>query len=249
MGLFEPGDGAVGSRIVTEGRKNLRAVGEGADSAESALRQIEAHRDDSTYLVKTAYDVTVSPNIIFDIAPANGPIRCLGPSDQLLSRDLAHQGNIYPSQARTLARMLEAARRFSEWLQSRRYSGIVGYDFCEHIDRDGGNPAFFLSEVNPRINGSVYPFGIMAHLAQKSGDSNTGMGAFISAKRLKVNARSFEEFKDRFGQHFFVPGKTAGLVPYYTSSLDKGIVGIVAIGQSPEIARNFFKKIQKEFLS
>jgi hypothetical protein len=224
-------------------------VGEGADSVDSALRKLKTHRDDSTYLVETAYDVTVSPNIIFDIAPANGPIRCVGPSDQLLSRDLAHQGNIYPSKARTLGSMLEAARRLSEWLQSKHYSGILGYDFCEYIDRDSGNPAFFLSEVNPRVNGSVYPFGIMAHLAQNSGAANTGMGAFVSSKRLKVKAHSFEEFEDRFGQHFFIPGKTAGFVPYYTSSLDKGIAGVVAFGKSPETARNFFKKIQQEFLS
>lgn len=225
-------------------------VRKGPDSIQAALRRIEQTPGTSTYLVEVMYDVRVSPNIVFHVEPGTGPVRCVGITDQRLSPNLAHHGNTYPSQALTLQGMVEAAGRFSEWLQSESYCGIVGYDFCEYTDPDTGRPSFFLAEVNPRMNGSVYPLSIMAQLAKTRREGKKpSLRAFLSAKWLETRARSFEEMKERLGHLFFAPGKSGGIVPYNTSCLDRGIIDIAVVGPSPGEVRALFEETRKSSLS
>lgn len=188
---------------------------------DEALGRFGPDLKDSVYLVEILYNVTVSPNIVFCIGAGANHVRCVGITDQRLSPDLAHQGNLVPSRAVTLAAMLNAARRLSEWLQSEGFRGIVGYDFCEYIDRATGKPSFFLTEINPRINGSVYPLFIQAQLAQAHGQP---IDAFLSVKWFRVNTCVFDEFEYKFKHLFFNPEKQAGLVPYNTSGIERGLV-------------------------
>jgi hypothetical protein len=243
------GAAIVKSAVAVLASKIIQVRGE-QDSIEAALHQIECNIGHSLYMVEVRYDVTVSPNILFYVGPDGEAVRCVGITDQRLSEQLAHQGNIFPSRAQTLGPMLKAAQRFSEWLQAEAYCGIVGYDFCEHIDRQSGRPSFFLAEVNPRINGSVYPLSILAHLAQSYRDCRKPSSpAFVSSKWLQIKARSLEEMMEKFGHFFFSSGKTAGIIPYNTSSLDKGMVDVVAVGESMTEASDLFEKIRRAFVS
>jgi hypothetical protein len=219
----------LASKIIT-----IRA---GIRNIDEALRRFGPDLKDSVYLVEILYNVTVSPNIVFCIGAGANHVRCVGITDQRLSPDLAHQGNIFPSRAVTLAAMLNAARSLSEWLQSEGFRGIVGYDFCEYIDRATGKPSFFLTEINPRINGSVYPLFIQAQLVQAYGQP---IDAFLSVKWFRVNTCVFSEFENKFKHLFFNPEKQAGLVPYNTSGIERGLVDLMFIGRTPEEADMFY---------
>ncbi len=247
---FKAGGAVLIKNAVAVLPSKIIRISQGPESIEAALCQIQQNHQTSMYMVEVLYDVTVSPNILFHIAAGTGPVRCVGITDQRLSANLAHCGNMFPSRATTLRTMVEAAQHFSEWLQSKGYCGIVGYDFCEYIDRITGKPACFLAEVNPRINGSVYPLSIMAHLTQTLGvDSESSIKAFLSAKWFKIRAHSFEELRDKFGSFFYAPGKSAGIVPYNTGSLDQGIIDFVVVGQSRKATQGLFRQIQRAFVS
>jgi hypothetical protein len=198
-----------------------------------ALRQITPQLQESVYLVEVLYDVTVSPNIVFHIGDADDPIRCVGITDQRLSRQLAHHGNIFPSRATTLPGMVEAGYRLSAWLCSEGFRGIVGYDFCEYVDRANGRLAFFLTEINPRINGSVYPLFLKENLGRTV---SRPIDAFISVKWFQTNVHSFDDFEDRFRHLLFTPEKAAGMVPYNTSTIGRGLVDLMIIGRTREEA-------------
>lgn len=198
-----------------------------------ALRRIAPQLQESVYLVQVLYDVTVSPNIVFHIGAADDPIRCVGITDQRLSRQLAHHGNIFPSRAITLPGMVEAGYRLSAWLRSEGFRGIVGYDFCEYVDRATGRPDFFLTEINPRINGSVYPLFLKENLDRTA---SRPIDAFISVKWFQTSIHSFDDFEARYRHLFFTPEKAAGMVPYNTSTIRRGLVDLMFIGRTREEA-------------
>ena len=217
--------GVLASQIFT--------VHAGREGVDEALARIGPALRDSKYLVEVLYDVTLSPNLVYAIGPEPESIRCVGITDQRLSPAFAHQGNAFPSRAGTLPAMLEAGHRLSEWLQSEGYRGITGYDFCEYTDRATGGRNFFLTEINPRINGSVYPLFVQARLAQTCGRP---IEAFLSVKWFEVNTHSLTEFRRKFERLFFNPGTMAGIVPYNTGTIGRGIVDLAIMGKNPEEA-------------
>ena len=109
-------------------------------------------------------NAVVSPNIIMHIEPDNGRILCVSVTDQILSDNLAHEGNICPASVKTLKNMLLSAEKLSRWLQAEGYCGVVGFDFGEYFNPETGEFKHFLAEVNPRINSSAYPKFLMEHL-------------------------------------------------------------------------------------
>ncbi len=220
-----------------------------SDHVEAALQLVKQDTH-QMYLVEPFYDVTVSPNILFHIEPENGPTRCIGITDQRLSHNLAHHGNCFPSRAKTLNLMLDSAQRLSTWLQSEGFSGVVGYDFCEYIDPASGRPAHFLTEINPRVNGSLYPLSIMAHLCQTAGDNKQcPIRAFLSAKWVKVRASSFNEFLAKYESFFYYPGKTSGIVPFNTSTLNRNILDLMVVGRSRREVSSIFAMVQRAFMT
>ena len=200
----------------------------GQDNIDLALHRLGPSLRSTTYLVEMFYNVTRSPNIVFSVNGAGGPIRCVGITDQRLSPELAPQGNIFPSRAGYL---------LSRWLQAEGFCGIVGYDFCEYTDPATGKPAFFLTEINPRINGSVYPLFVQARLEKTYGRP---IEAFLSVKWFKAGTFSLAEFHERFRQMFFDPPKMAGMVPYNTSAIKQGIVDLVFLGRTREEVAELF---------
>ena len=220
--------------------------------SDNLRNSLELIRQDthSMYLIEPFYEVTVSPNILFHVEPEYGPIRCIGITDQRLSQNLAHQGNCFPSRSKTLDLMLNSAQRFSAWLQAKGFSGVVGYDFCEYIDPASGKPAHFFTEINPRVNGSLYPLSIMAHLYDPArNNAQYPVQVFLSAKWVKVGACSYAEFLAKHESLFYYPDRIMGIIPFNTSALDRNIVDLVVVGQSPSKVSKFFAMVQRNFIS
>lgn len=210
----------------------ITVVEDDPDSVQSALRKIGGQSDNRFYLVETMFDVITSPNVLMHIEPGSGGISCVGVTDQKLDKDLAHEGNLYPSGAKTLAGMIASARRLSEWLQKEGYTGMAGFDFGEYISPETGGHKYFLAEVNARINGAAYPRFLTEYLNRiQEQNGRPYVEAFLSSK-AETQARSFAELKESYGRSFFNPETGKGLVPYNTGRLEYGKFNFAVFGES-----------------
>jgi hypothetical protein len=218
--------GASGSSLVI--------VESSPESVKNALSKIANSSGNSIYIVEEMLEVTVSPNILMHIEPDYRRISSVCVTDQLLSDDLVHQGNAYPSGATTLAEMISSAQGLSRWLQGNGYSGLVGFDFGEYAVPGTGEFKHFLAEINPRINGATYPKSLMEHLNRKQRQKG---GPFIEAflaKRIETKVGSFAELSELYGHLFFDPETARGLVPYNIGCLEHGSFTLAFFGQSRE---------------
>lgn len=55
----------------------------------------------------------------------------------------------------------------------------------------------------------------------------------------------FDEFEYKFKHLFFNPEKQAGLVPYNTSGIERGLVDLMFSGRTPEEADMFYAAAQR----
>ncbi|MGA7876419.1 MAG: hypothetical protein WCA08_12220 [Desulfoferrobacter sp.] len=231
-------------------RSTVIQVRRNPQSIENALYEMEQLRHLRTFLVEMMYDVTESPNILMLVEPKKGAVHCVGMSDQRLGENLGHKGNKFPSTAQTLSDMVRDAYRFSFWLQSRGYWGIVGFDYGEYLDFETRKPSYFLAEVNLRVNASMYPFALMANLNRRQLEKGLPpLTAFISAKQVSTKKRSIAEFLKKFRRFLFQREKAAGVFPYSVAYLDQGLVDVVVFGRSPaqvESLHDAFQNALKE---
>jgi hypothetical protein len=197
-----------------------------SDSIQNALRQIGERLDNDIYVVEVLLDVTVSPNILMHITPDK--ISFIAITDQLLNSELVHQGNIYPSVAKTLEDMSDSSWKLSKWLQKEGYAGLVGFDFGEYFDVSKGKFEHFLCEINPRTNAAAYPKSLMEHLNRQQAPS---IEAFL-ATNVKTKVRTFSELQRLYGHLFFDPAVRRGLIPYNTGCLEYGKFTVAALGSS-----------------
>jgi hypothetical protein len=201
-------------------------------SIEQALSDIAHRTSNRIYLVEVMLEVSFSPNILMHIEPGNSNIFCISVTDQILSDNLMHDGNVYPSRARTLKEMLTSARKMSAWLQGEGYVGLIGFDFAEHQNQKTGRYEHFLAEINPRVNAAVYPKSMMEYLNQKQLEKGwPTIEAFLSAK-IKTTASSFAELKESYGHLFLKPKDGRGLVPYNIGWLAHGKFNLAVFGKS-----------------
>ncbi len=230
--------GASGSSIIV--------VKNNPESIEKVLSEIACRSDNRIYLVEVMLDVITSPNILMYIEPDNGCILCVSVADQRLDKDLIHKGNVYPTRAKTLRAMISSAQNISKWLQHEGYSGIVGFDFGEYLNQKTGELEHVLFEINPRINGSVYPKSLMEHFNKKQGKTGAPyIEAFLSAN-VKTKASSFAELDELYGHLFYKPKTGKGLVPYNTGCLENGKFSLTVFGKPrDEVVRMYedFKKL------
>ena len=211
---------------------SLFIVENNPQSIEKALSDIADRTSNRIYLVEVMLKLIASPNIMMHIKPGNGRILCVSVTDQILSDNLMHEGNVYTSSAKTLKEMIDSTRIMSKWLQSEGYGGLVGFDFGEYFNSKTGEVEHFLSEINPRVNAAVYPKSMMECFNRKQGlKGRQYIEAFLSAK-IKTTARSFAELNESYGHLFFTPETGKGLVPYNIGWLEHGKFNLAVFGKS-----------------
>ena len=168
------------------------------EGVQESLRKIARTTGNNIYLIETMIDITVSPNVLMSIEPDK--IVCVGVTDQLLTDDLAHEGNLYPSSAKTVKDMTASARRISEWLQAEGYYGLAGFDFGEYVNPETGRCEHFLAEINPRMNAAAYPRALMENLNRRQKRRAIHRG--VSFDKHNDEIRSFTELDELCGRLF-----------------------------------------------
>jgi hypothetical protein len=177
-------------------------------------------------------DVAVSPNILMHIEPDNGKILCVGGTDQILSDKLAHEGNVYPSTAKTIKDIMNSAYKMSAWLQAEGYIGSVGFDFGEYFNAKTAKLDHFLAEINPRINAANYSKSLMEELNRNQRKKDGPyIEAFLSTN-IKTSVCSFARLNKLYGHLFFKPETGKGIVPYNIGCLDRGKFTLAVFGKS-----------------
>jgi len=223
------------STFIVENRK---------DSIQKALHEINRRTDNTVYLVEVMLDVIVSTNVMLHVGPGGDSIVCVGITDQRLSDQLVHEGNLYPSKARTVREMLGSAEKIAKWLQGEGYRGLLGLDFGEYLNPATGEPHHFLSEINPRMNGAAYPKAMMEYLNEKQKKrGGPYVESFLSASR-RTDAASFADLQTRYGSLFYSPQTGRGLVPYNTGILQDGKFALALFGQSRDEVLEMYEEVK-----
>lgn len=224
-------------RIIVRGSSSSTGsstfVAENTSASVAALLNAIAERDDeTTYLVDSMYDATVSPNIQTFIEPTRGRVSLASACDQLLRDGFSYQGNRYPSAAVLLPEMTAAALSLSSWLASIGFTGLAGFDFVEY--RNGnGRPDFCFAELNPRVNGAAFPTTLREHLNARR---PTGAPAITSCLSTGIpsSARTFTQVARFCGTRLFSASTGRGIFPYYLGLLPAGILHAAFLGTSIE---------------
>ncbi|HJU64947.1 MAG TPA: hypothetical protein VJ596_04685 [Gemmatimonadaceae bacterium] len=202
------------------------------ESAERALSEVARRDDNRFYVVEPLIDLVVSPNVQMYVDPFDGTIDCLNVTDQIWQGELKHGGNIFPSRATTSSEMCGAAQQITEWMRDSGYTGIVGFDFVEYVDRDSGAARFFVAEANPRINGATYPTKVAERLARSRPDGLPPRA--FATRRVATKARTFGAFRALHGELFYDRATGRGIVPLTPVSTVSGRVLLMMVGASRE---------------
>jgi hypothetical protein len=213
---------------------------------QDALEKILKRDDNRTYLVETMLGISNSTNVIFHVQGNNGKLRCVSATDQMLNEKLEYRGSLFPSKAQNLKDMIRSAGKLSEWLQSKGYVGLVGFDFGEYADPENGEMKYFFAEINPRVNASAYPRALMDNLnlnLRKNGSPE--IEAFLSAK-VETRMDSFSVLKKEIGRYFFRPETGRGLVPYNIGRLKNGMFNAIFFGRSILEVRSMYSRLTEK---
>jgi hypothetical protein len=186
---------------------------------ETSLKIILGANDNRVFIVNPFLEPLVSPNILTFISPDTGGISLVGASDQRFNDKLVHKGNIFPSNAQRLPEMIRDSMQLTEWLAACGFTGFVGFDFIEYRNEKDGNRRYFLTELNPRVNGAIYPKSLQERIGTIREAANTEPAAFLSAN-LRTTASCFVRLRERYGDRFFNLCSQKGLVPYNTGRLN-----------------------------
>ncbi|MGH7535015.1 MAG: hypothetical protein ACREMG_05460, partial [Gemmatimonadales bacterium] len=247
--------GAVARQLARTGRVIVRGAcgvggsatfvvgGEGED-VDGLIRRLLERTDNRVYLVEVLVPVVVSPNVQLHIEPAGGAITCVGVTDQRWERALVHGGNLYPTAARTVDRMLEWSHRLAEWLQREGFSGLLGLDFVEYADPETDEPRAFLAEVNPRVNGAAYSLGAFERLNLVR--RNAGLpplGAFVSGT-IATRHRRFAELRQAAESFLYTLARGSGMVLCSIGDLVDGKCSVVLLGASLEEVLRAYGELQ-----
>ena len=224
------GDRGAGgsSTLVVRARSGTPGSGHGTGFAPGdAIDRALAPGENRLVLVESLLPFTVSPNLLVHL-PEAGPVRCVGASDQRLDEHLTHRGNSAPSRARTLPAMVRHAERLGGRLREEGCRGVIGIDFLEVPD-PAGTPRALLVEVNPRVNGALYPTALLEALARRAAAHGSPIPrAYVSAG-LAVPPQSYEALAERAASLLLAPGAPRGVLPYHTGGLRHGKLFAVAI--------------------
>lgn len=159
-----------------------------------------------------------SPSVQF-FCGGNGHVVLYDFTDQLLSNNSVHEGNMSPpislaSSEEAKDEILRQAAEVAAWISELNYRGPASVDFL--VWRQDGQLRVHVCEVNARVTGATYPSLLALH-------SNPG-GAWLMRNMVFgpcMDVAGFLSFlKER--RLLFVPGSGRGIIPINTICADNG---------------------------
>lgn len=203
----------------------------GPDEIEDVVASIDARTDNRVYLVEPFFRATCSPNVEVVVEPGVGAPR-IGVTDQLLSADLVYGGSVWPASARRAKEMVANALTIVAWMRERGFAGRAGFDFVEY-ERVDGSAGYFLTEINPRVNGASYPVALLGRLADHAIRTDAPAPAAFRSSNVACTGRNFDELGALCGSLLYDPRRGEGAIPYTVGALSAGKVGFACFGASP----------------
>ena len=140
-----------------------------------------------------------------------------------------------------LKKVLKDAKKFTEYLISKGFSGFFGLDLILTSDKK-----YYWVEANMRKTGTFYPRVIAEKL---NGGSLKGIFYIASDFSIpKFKGMPFSELKKRLQELLYpINGKKEGVVLYNVGALkDAGRFDVVCIGKTDETAKNIYSSLKKK---
>jgi PGM1 C-terminal domain len=201
-----------------------------------------------------------SPSVQMRATPL-GKVEQLSTHDQLLggASGQIFLGSVFPASDAYAREIADEAHKVGELLAERGVIGRFAVDFLTARTDDGWKP--YAIELNLRKGGTTHPYLTLQFLTDGEYDSErasfltpTGDAKFfISTDRLESEAyRVFRpddvfDLAVRTGLHFDHTTKR-GIVFHMMTALGRhGIIGITAVGDSPDEARSLFDQMTIAF--
>lgn len=245
---------ALRAAVLRRSRETGRAIVRGSSGAsgsstfvtdasgiEATLDAIAARTDNAVYVVEPFFAAAVSPNVAFTVDPESGDVRAAA-TDQVLDDALVYRGSVHPSRARRLPEMLADARALAGWMRDRGFTGYGGVDFVERAG-DPAGPGYFLTEINPRINGASYPLALLARLRRRTTARGGPPPRAFRTGGLALDARDFEPVGRLAGSLLFDLARGEGVVPLAVAGLAFGKLGLASFAATRERAEEIFGEV------
>jgi hypothetical protein len=211
-----------------------------AGDVEEVVEAIARRTDNSVYLIEPYFEATVSPNVEVVVEPESAVSPRVVATDQLLNPELVYQGSAHPSKALRVSDMLEDSLAIAGWMRHRGFTGRVGFDFVEHDRGTNGRPGYFLTEVNPRINGASYPIALIARLVALAHRIDGPAPTAFQTSNVPIRVRAFAGIENLCGSLLYDPARGEGIVPYTVGALPLGKVGVSCFGHSSSRVADLF---------
>lgn len=221
--IIRGSEGASGSSLATiSDEDEIREL-------ERVLREDE---ESGSFLVEKKYRVISSPNVQIQVTPEKEKILL---TEQVLYKDV-HKGNLYPPMKSMAGEeIMRYSRVVADYMKRVNKSGytIAGIDFI--ITPEG----VMAIEINPRVNGSMYPEFLRERL---------GFKAFISSQVEDLEPFDFNELNGKLGD-FMEPGKKAPvMVPIIPGLFGMGKIYYVILGESREEVLDVKREFEEEVM-
>lgn len=131
-------------------------------------------------------------------------------TDQILSKDSVHEGNVSPPpylDESLKDELLRQADLVGGWLHSQGYRGTGSIDYIVARQSHTETPIVYTSEINARITGATYPSVLARRFMPK--------GAWLMENLRLQTPWSGEELMQHLehGSKLYSPGKDEGIVP------------------------------------
>lgn len=168
-------------------------------------------------------------------------------TDQILSSDSVHEGNISPPVSlqhneEVTQSMLEQARKTAQWLHRQGYRGTASVDFL--VTEGGSGFTVYVAEINARVTGATYPSMLACHFLP-------GQAWLMRNLRFRAHP-SPEQVLDilRESDLLFLPGRPKGVLPInFNMDEDRRVAKgqLLVLAESPQICSALLGEVEDLF--
>jgi hypothetical protein len=123
------------------------------------------------------------------------------------------------------------------------FTGHAGFDFVEAEDDHAAGGAPYFLEVNPRVNGALFPLEVSRLLNQRQAEAGKPVaGGFLQGYR-RVQPARIADYRDRLSRLAYRPDRGEGVVLYPPKTLEAGALSYLVLGRSRDEAAQIEREL------